>query len=452
VSFTSYQDYKSTYIDWLEKIPHHWELKPLKYCITRLGSGGTPETKQPDYWADEEDIDALPWVSIGDMSSTEVVLQTQKKITQKGLASKGLEVFRAGSLLYSIYASLGKVSTLGVDAAFNQAILAIEPDLEKTTQGFLCYWLRSLEAHLDYYASSNTQANLNAAKVLSYPVALPRHEEQQAIASFLDRETAKIDALIAEQRRLIELIQEKRQAVISHAVTKGLNPNAPMKDSGVEWLGEVPEHWSVIGIKRLVEVKDGTHATPEYVEPGPASFPLITSKDFINNRIYFEDAKHISAADHAEIFKRSNTEECEVLMSMIGGNIGKAVIVSDDREFSIKNVALFKTRGISEISRFLLYYLCSGLLEVQIDLLSRGGAQGFLGLGDIRNLVLAKMPNDEMKAIVATLDHQTAALNRLVTEAKQGISLLEERRSALISAAVTGQIDVRGLVPETGEQ
>ena len=119
MSIPSYHDYKSTHIDWLERIPRHWKLKSLKYCITRLGSGGTPETKQPEYWADEEDGDGLPWVSIGDMSNTEIVLHTQKRLALKGLASKGLEIFNAGSLLYSIYATLGKVATLGVDATFN---------------------------------------------------------------------------------------------------------------------------------------------------------------------------------------------------------------------------------------------------------------------------------------------------------------------------------------------
>jgi len=142
---------------------------------------------------------------------------------------------------------------------------------------------------------------------------------------------------------------------MSHAVTHGLNPDAPMKDSGVEWLGKVPEHWSVTVIKRCLEVKDGTHDTPKYVDKSETSFPLITSVNFIGDSIDFENAKYINEHDHLEIIKRSNAETGDVLMSMIGGNIGKALIIQDDANFSIKNVALFKAKGNLPIAKYLLY-------------------------------------------------------------------------------------------------
>jgi restriction endonuclease S subunit len=224
MSFPRYPAYKPSGVEWLGEVPEHWEVKQLKHCIHRLGSGGTPESGKPEYWADTELDDSIPWVAIGDMSSVSIVRSTAKALSLAGLKEKNLEIFPAGSLLYSIYASLGKVSVLGINAAFNQAILAIIPNLDLVAQTFLKYWLESIERHLSYYSSSNTQANLNAAKVLAYPVAVPNKDEQARIATFLDHETAKIDALIAEQQRLIELLQEKRQAVISHAVTKGLNP------------------------------------------------------------------------------------------------------------------------------------------------------------------------------------------------------------------------------------
>jgi type I restriction enzyme S subunit len=240
----------------------------------------------------------------------------------------------------------------------------------------------------------------------------------------------------------MELLKEKRQAVISHAVTKGLNPHAPLKPSGIEWLGDVPAHWSVVPVKRLVEVKDGTHATPAYVDPAEDTYPLITSKDFGETVICFDEAKHISAADHIEVVRRSNTQQGDVLMSMIGGNIGKALIVRTDRPLSIKNVALFKTHQSEALAQYLLFYLQSGLLDVQIDLLSRGGAQGFMGLGDIRDLVFFKLPPSELETIVDFLKQESATFDTLTDEAQRAIDLLQERRTALISAAVTGQIDV----------
>ena len=314
MSLIPYQTYKPINLQWLERVPEHWELKALKHCIARLGSGGTPESGNPDYWADKEDEEGIPWVSIGDMTTKPIVTSTQKRITRSGLASKGLEIYPVGSLLYSIYASLGKVATLGIDATFNQAILAIVPDETTVSQSYLCYWLKSLEAHLAYYASSNTQANLNAAKVLSYPVALPSQEEQLAIATFLDRETAKIDALIAEQQRLIELLQEKRQAVISHAVTKGLNPNAPMKDSGVEWLGEVPEHWEVLELKRLN--MEGSSITYGIVQAGPHQengVPYIRTSDMSGDRLLLETCQRTSP-EIDEAYARSKVSEGDLVI------------------------------------------------------------------------------------------------------------------------------------------
>jgi type I restriction enzyme S subunit len=308
------------------------------------------------------------------------------------------------------------------------------------------YWVllsRPFSVFCDLSSLGSTIQHLyqNVFERFAFPV--PSLEEQQTIAAFLDRETAKIDALIAEQQRLVELLAEKRQAVISHAVTKGLNSNARMKDSGIEWLGEVPENWSVVPLKRILEAKDGTHATPPYVDPADDTFPLITSKDFGVTEICFDEAKYISVEDHLEVMKRSNTQRGDVLMSMIGGNIGKALIVETNREFSIKNVALFKTHHSEFLAKYLLYYLQSGLLDIQIDLLSRGGAQGFLGLGGIRNLVFFKIPPAELLLLVQNLESRLAPFTELVKAAEESLLLMQERRSALISDAVTGKIDVR---------
>jgi type I restriction enzyme S subunit len=172
----------------------------------------------------------------------------------------------------------------------------------------------------------------------------------------------------------------------------------------------------------------------------PNSFPLITSKDFQNGAIDFTNAKYISAEDHFEIIKRSNTEKGDVLMSMIGGNIGNLMYVDTDRQFSIKNVALFKTSHNKALARFLFYYLKSNLLRTQIDLNSRGGAQGFLGLSDLRKLVFPKVPQSEMEEIVSYLDTVIGRLQHLITTIQLSIEKLKEYRQSIITEAVTGQI------------
>ena len=367
---------------------------------------------------------------------------TAKKISKEGLASKGLQIIPEGTLLISIFASLGKTTLLDIDATVNQAILGLIPS-EKLERDFLAYFLSDIERYISFYSSSNTQENLNLTKIRNLNIALPPLPEQKAIAAFLDRKTQQIDTLIEKKQRQIALLEEQRTALINQAVTKGLDPSVAMKDSGIEWLGEIPSHWYIVPTRRIIDVRDGTHDTPEYIEPSENSVPFVTSKDFDGDTINFDDAKYISADDHELFIQRSKVDNGDVLMSMIGGNIGKALIVLGYTDFSIKNVALFKTHGNLALAKFVLYYIRSGLLDTQIELQSRGGAQSFLSLTDIRNLLFFKIPQEEYEAITVFLDKQTETIEKQLQVLKKEIDLIAEYRTALISSAVTGKIDVR---------
>lgn len=440
MSLPRYPEYKDSGVHWLGDMPNHWLVRRYKQVFV--------EREERSETGQETLLSVSAYTGVSPRS--EIV--DDGDYLSRAESLEGYKVCYPNDLVMNIMLAWNR--GLGFSAfhgIVSPAYSVFEP-LTGNSPRFLDYMVRSDQVTLYYKAFSSgvidSRLRLYPDTFGSLYCVLPPQEEQTTIATFLDRETGKIDALIAEQEKLLTLLAEKRQATISQAVTKGLNPDVPMKDSGVAWLGDIPEHWDVVPIKRLVEVKDGTHATPNYVTPAEDTFPLVTSKDFGSASICFEDAKHISSKDHAEIIRRSNTENGDVLMSMIGGNIGKALIVETEREFSIKNVALFKTSQAPCLAQFLLFYLQSGLLDIQVDLLSRGGAQGFLGLGDIRNLVFFKMSSEEMRSIVQKLDERLAPLNQLFEASKHSLNLLKERRSALIAAAVTGQIDVRGLVTE----
>lgn len=296
MSVAAYPAYKESGVEWLGPVPSHWVPAKLKYALVEIGSGGTPDTSQDSNWAINDD--GVPWVSIADMSSLEAVNCTAKALTGRGLLEKKLRIWPTGTLLFSMYASLGHVSVLAVPAAINQAILALVPSAE-TDQSFLRWWLKFLQPRLVEQANSNTQDNLNAYKVSNLPfikIALP---EQSAIATFLDRETAKIDALVAEQERLITLLAEKRQAVISHAVTKGLNPDAPMKDSGIEWLGQVPAHW---------EVRRFANLFSEAIEEGEQDLPVLSVSihDGVSDRELADEEldRKVTRSDDRSKYKR----------------------------------------------------------------------------------------------------------------------------------------------------
>lgn len=431
--YTTYSDYKESGIPWVGHIPSSWEVKPTYSVFSADVDKNTngEETNvlslsyghiikrdvEKNFGLLPESFNTYQIVDDGDLILRLTDLQNDKNSLRVGLVKQK-------GIITSAYLKL-------------QSTQRIEPR-------YAYRLLHSYDTTKVFYGmGGGLRQSMKFEDFRRLPIILPPLEEQQKITNFLDHETSKIDTLITKQEKLIELLKEKRQAVISHAVTKGLNPDAPMKDSGVEWLGEVPEHWFVVPIKRMCEVKDGTHDTPKYVDKGENSFPLITSKDFEGKNISFENAKYISKEAHREIVKRSNTEVGDVLMSMIGGNIGKALIVKETAEFSIKNVALFKTTRKSALASYILYYLESGLLDIQISLQSRGGAQGFLSLGDLRNLVFFKVPEGELNTIVEHLDLKISKYDRLINIASDKITLLSERKTALISAAVTGKIDVR---------
>ena len=247
---------------------------------------------------------------------------------------------------------------------------------------------------------------------------------------------------MAQQERLIELLRERKQLVIQRAVTRGLDAGVAMKDSGVAWIGSIPAHWNVLPIRRVMEVRDGTHDTPNYIEKGDETFYLITSKDFSDGQVCFDNAKSISKKDYQEIIRRSGVEEHDLIMSMIGGNIGKSVIADSVCDYAIKNVALFKVRGNAILSRYFKYYLDCGLLDHQIAEVSRGGAQGFMSLGDIRNILFFDILPSEMKIIVESLDKVIIKMKDAINIHLQQITKLKEYRATLIDAAVTGKVRV----------
>jgi type I restriction enzyme, S subunit len=268
------------------------------------------------------------------------------------------------------------------------------------------------------------------------------------IANFLDRETAKIDALIAEQQRLIELLQEKRQVVISHAVTKGLNPNAPMKESGVEWLGEVPEHWEVGQLRRFAKsVKTGrTPDESDFMEQ-ESGIPWFTPGSFNESTLALEASKHVSVESlnegRASLFPGN-----AVLVVGIGATLGKVGVPSEECSGNQQINAIEPSEKLEQ--GFLALFLTAAQEQMKIS--SNASTLGIMNQQKTKELVVSRPPLAEQSQVIDYLDKIIAGIIDMSRQARRVIELLQERRSALISAAVTGQIDVRGLVEEEGSE
>lgn len=274
------------------------------------------------------------------------------------------------------------------------------------------------------------------------PLPLPPLPEQTAIAAFLDRETGKIDALVDEQRQLIELLKEKRQAVISHAVTKGLDPNVRMKPSGVEWLGDVPEHWDVGPLKGYWSVTDCKHITAEFVGDG---IPLASIREAQSYFVDLSDAK-LTTPDYFEILVEGGRRPRPGdLIFTRNATVGEVAQVAEwHPPFAMgQDVCLLRRIARAQVPDFLQFMLRSTSAVQQLDLSMVGATFKRVNVEAIRNMIFAWPPLGEQRAIADTLLESTASMDKLINAAEKAITLLVERRSSLISAAVTGKIDLR---------
>jgi len=255
----SYPEYKDPGNEWLGEIPEHWNIKALKRIFIII-SGSTPKSSEPAYW----DGDIL-WATPDDLGKLDgdTLLTTSRLITEAGYKSCGTSLASGGSLILSTRAPIGHIGIAGTPLCTNQGCRSLVFRKNDDTR-YYYYLLLASHSELESWGQGSTFKELSRTKLEAIYFVSPPVIEQRAIASFLDRETARIDSLVEKKERQIELLQEKRSALISHVVTKGLNPDAPMKDSGIEWLGEIPEHWDEVRSKAVFyEVKERSESGVE---------------------------------------------------------------------------------------------------------------------------------------------------------------------------------------------
>ena len=258
MSVRAYAEYRDTGGEWLPRVPAHWRTASLRW-LSRRFSGGTPDKNTQEYWTDG----SIPWLNSGAVNQT-LITEPSTFISESGFSNSSAKWIPEGALVMALAGqgkTKGMVAQLAIPSTCNQSMAAIVPSAEIQAR-FLLWWLQSNYQNIRNMAGGDLRDGLNLDLLGDIPCPLPSSSEQFCIAAFLDRQTAKIDALVEEQRRLIELLKEKRQAVISQAVTKGLDPNVLMTDSGVQWLGNVPAGWAVKRIKFLVADGEGIQMGP----------------------------------------------------------------------------------------------------------------------------------------------------------------------------------------------
>lgn len=443
MSFPKYPAYKDSGVEWLGEVPEHWSVTAIKRVCAVVG-GSTPKSDQEAYWDGD-----ITWVTPADLSRLTgfEIHDSMRTITAEGLESCGTTMVPEGSVILSTRAPIGSLGIAAKALCTNQGCKALVPNGPNSR--LLAYLLTASNEALNVRGKGTTFLELSGDELGAFVVPLASVPEQTAIASFLDHETAKIDALVAEQEKLITLLQEKRQAVISHAVTKGLNPNAPMKDSGVEWLGEVPAHWEVAHLKRRCTlITDGAHISPE--TEGGAHF-FVSTKDISDDGIDFDGALRTSPTSYAYMVKTGcQPIDGDVLFSK-DGTIGRTVVVRGNAEFVVaSSLIIIRPQADTLIPEFLNALCQSWVVRQQVDGFVKGAGLPRLSIQNLLKIIGVFPPIQEQRDIVAYLAMHELKSSALAQEAESIIQLLQERRTALISAAVTGQIDVRNWSPQEG--
>lgn len=441
MSLSGYATYRQSPVEWLGEIPTGWTESKLKFFASST-PGGTPDTENQDYWSDSSD--GLPWVAIGDMSRRDELWSTAKSVSDAGRKSKGLRIGSPGTILFAMYASVGEVCTLRVPAVWNQALLGLQADERFCTERFLFYSLLTVKDRLPFLYRSNTQNNLNADQVMNLAFALPGVGEQEIITGFLDRETAKIDALIAKQEQLIATLREDRTATITHAITKGIDPNAEMKDSGVEWIGSVPAHWTVPQIGMNARIGNGsTPAREELRYWSGGTVPWLNSSH-VNNEEITEADQFVTDAAYRECHLPM-VAPGSVLVGLTGQGKTRGMASVLLKHATINQHLAYITPTSGQLQgRFLQRVLTSayGFLRELSD--ENGSTKGGLTCGTLRKVRIPLPPPSEQQAIADDLQKKCGDIDALVAKANAITDTLREYRSALITDAVTGKIDARG--------
>lgn len=427
-----YSSYKDSGEKWLGEIPGHWKFEKVKHLYT-MQTGFTPNTKVPEFYSDSHEN---VWVNISDLK-TKCISDSESHISNLYIKQFKPTIVPKGSLLYSFKLSVGEVAFADTDLYTNEAIASFLPN-ENIDLGFLFY-------SAPLFIIKNANENIYGAKILNQQliknalIVFPPLPEQQAIVSYLDRVTGDIDRAIAESQRMIDLLNERKQIIIQHAVTKGLNPNAKRKYSGVEWIGDVPEGWDCLPVRRVAEVN-------------PTSKKKLSS-DSVVGYAPMECIRNDNMQPLSSTVSRLSTgltycETNDIVLAKVtpcfeNGNIAIVPKVENNCCFASSEIFVYRCGDKIE-SRYLLYFFQNkGFIDAGASTMQGTGGLKRVTTEFAKNAFVTLPSLSEQKEIVEYLDDYTMQIKSAIASAERKISLLRERKQIIINEVVTGKVKVR---------
>ena len=417
-----YDSYKESGVEWIGEIPSHWDITRIKYKF-QIGRGRVISNEDlvedaiyPVYSSQTLNNGCLGYIETFDFDDKLITWTTD------------------GANAGTVFLREGKFNCTNVCGTLKGKSDDVIPEFD--------YYF------LQYATQFYKRPDTNGAKIMNNEMAVILSlklstEEQTAIAKYLDHKTTQIDNLIAKKEQFIQLLEEERVAVINQAVTKGLDPNVPMKDSGIEWLGEIPEHWDNPRMKHVCDfILDGTHGSFNRVENG---FRLLSVRNIINNEFVFrDDDSRVSEEDFEIISKKFLIQKDDIQLAIVGATIGKVAIVDDLIEKIVTQRSLATIRVNNKICNpyYLYYFIISQKFQTYIWLNAGFSAQPGVYLGTLQNCTIPLPDLKTQNQIINFISEKSKEFDLIISKTKQEIELLKEYKTALISEVVTGKVDV----------
>lgn len=445
-----YSGYKKSGVRWLEQIPEQWDTVSLKW-VSRRYAGGTPDKSNSAYWEDGD----IPWLNSGSVNDG-CITEPSAYITKEGFANSSAKWIPKKALVMALAGqgkTKGMVAQLGIEATCNQSMAAIIPK-PNVLPRYLYWWLVSNYKNIRNMAGGEQRDGLNLEMLGSIPCPLASVPEQTAIANFLDRETGRIDTLVAKKRRLIALLKEKRTALISRTVTRGLpedaarefglEPHTRFKDSGIEWLGDVPEGWEVKPLKRAIKFIEGPGImASDFMDDG---VPLLRISCIGGRKVTLNGCNHVAENLATSKWAHFRVKIHDLLISG-SASTGFCSEVDEVAAGAIPYTGIIIIRPCEDVSRdFIRWFFLADYFADQTSLAKTGATIQHFGPSHLAKMTITLPREPEQIVIANYLDRETTKIDKLVEKVEAAITRLQEYRTALITAAVTGKIDVRKAV------
>jgi type I restriction enzyme, S subunit len=440
-----YPEYKESEIDWIGHIPINWVLKKIKHNTYVKGRIGWQGLKTDEYLTE-----GFAYLVTGtDFINGQINWKSCFYIDLSRYNEDPHIQLKEGDLLITKDGTIGKVAlvkNMDKPSTLNSGIFLVRPKNGNYTTIFL-YWVLCspvFSGFFEYHKSGSTIGHLYQNVFVEFCFPVPPIYIQTQIANFLNYKTRQIDDLIDKKQKLIELLKEERTAQINQAVTKGLDQTVPMKNSGIEWLSEIPEHWDRVQLKRIVsrKITDGPHETPDFFDAG---IPFLSAEGIRGNRIDLNYVRGYISKEQYDIYRnKSEVRLHDILLCKSGSTTGKSAIVETNEVFAIWSpLAIIRANRNLILPYFIYYFLQSVTFTRQIEAFWSFGTQPNIGMDAIENLWLSLPSTKEQEKILSELDIKLNKIQGTIDQIENEIDLITEYRKSLINEAVTGKIDVR---------